>query len=31
MRNTFGAGQIKDQLLLISRILMMILFVVFGW
>jgi putative oxidoreductase len=31
MRNTFGAEQIKDPLLLISRILMMILFVVFGW
>ena len=31
MRNTFGAEQIKDPLLLIARILMMILFVVFGW
>jgi putative oxidoreductase len=31
MRNTFGAEQIRDPLLLISRILMMILFVVFGW
>ncbi len=31
MRNTFGADQIKDPLLLISRLLMMILFVVFGW
>ncbi len=31
MRNTFGADQIKDPLLLISRILMMILFVMFGW
>src|SRR5258708_32733453 len=31
MRNTFGAEQIRDPLLRISRILMMILFVVFGW
>ena len=31
MRNTFGAEQVRDPLLLISRILMMILFVVFGW
>jgi putative oxidoreductase len=31
MRNTFGAEQIKDPLLLISRILMMILFIMFGW
>jgi putative oxidoreductase len=31
MRNTFGAEQIKDPVLLIARILMMILFVVFGW
>jgi putative oxidoreductase len=31
MRNTFGAEQNKDPLLLISRILMMLLFVVFGW
>jgi putative oxidoreductase len=31
MRNTFGAEQIKDPRLLISRILMMLLFVVFGW
>ncbi|MEI9888344.1 MAG: DoxX family protein [Rhizomicrobium sp.] len=31
MRNTFGAERIKDPLLLIARILMMLLFVVFGW
>ncbi len=31
MRNAFGAEQIKDPLLLLSRILMMILFVMFGW
>jgi putative oxidoreductase len=31
MRNTFGAEQIKDPLLLISRILMMLLFIIFGW
>ncbi|MGZ3411184.1 MAG: DoxX family protein [Xanthobacteraceae bacterium] len=31
MRTTFGSEQVRDPLLLISRILMMILFVVFGW
>jgi len=31
MRNTFGAELIRDPLLLVSRILMMLLFVVFGW
>ncbi|MEJ0020081.1 MAG: DoxX family protein [Acetobacteraceae bacterium] len=31
MLNTFGAEQAKDPLLLIARIIMMLLFVVFGW
>ena len=31
MRNAFGAEQVKDPLLLVSRILMMVLFIVFGW
>jgi len=31
MGNTFGVEQIKNPLLLISRTLMMLLFVVLGW
>jgi len=31
MGNTFGAEQVKDGLLLVSRILLMLLFVIFGW
>lgn len=31
MGNTFGAEKVKDGLLLVSRILLMLLFVIFGW
>ena len=31
MRNSFCADQVRDPLLLVARILMMLLFIVFGW
>ena len=31
MNNTFGADRVRDGLLLICRILLMLLFVIFGW
>ena len=31
MRNTFGAEKLRDPVLLLSRVLMMVLFIIFGW